>query len=846
MVSPWRSGLATRPLMEKCVIILAETVHLGPSKGISLSEVITQSWLRATAALAVVLAFLPQAWAEKQMIVIWGMSSSANDKGTDAVVREFEARNPQYKVRLLGMGAGGMNPQKLMTAIVGKAPPDVIQQDRFNVHDWASRGAFRPLDDLLKRDSGHPDTPKREDYYASGWDEGVYEGQTYCIPRDTNIRMLYWNKRVFRKEAARLRAAGLDPERPPRTWGEVSAYSRVLTTFNPDGTLKRVGFVPDFGANGLYGYVLQADGSYLSPDGKTATFENPQVRQSIDFMMGEYKFLGGIKNTDAFGRSWAAENSNPFIDEKVVMMITGEWELTWWHALRPNLEMGAAPPPVPDDRFLRRGHYKNIDKTFATWVGGYGLAIPTGAKNVEGAWAFIKFATSFEGRKIDLDAQKELYQSRGQRFFPNVMGQKQAAEYQAELFGGGNSDYDRSYRSHIEAMEFSVARRSTFAAQAVWDAQIRMFDQVIQGRLTPERAATEANISTQKILNEFYSMQEMPLADTKTPALILGGAFLAFMAGFFVWVARQARTPLSRQDAWAGYAFILPWLAGFVIFTLGPMLASFYLSFTVYNVLSPPRWVGFQNYVDVFQRDLPLLVKGFQNVFYMAGMGIPIGNAIGLITAILLNTEVKGMKLYRTVFYLPAILPSVGAVVLWAWILDANPDTGLANSLWEGTITQWFAVNPPAWFTSEHWAKPSLLIMGAWGAASGYLLWLAGLKGIPATLYEAAEIDGASPWQRLSHVTIPQLSPLIFFSLVMSVIGAIQSFDTVYLITGGSAGGPGDSLMMPVLLLFQNGFNYFRMGYASALAWILFVIILGLTLINLGLGRRWVHSEVKD
>jgi multiple sugar transport system permease protein len=210
----------------------------------------------------------------------------------------------------------------------------------------------------------------------------------------------------------------------------------------------------------------------------------------------------------------------------------------------------------------------------------------------------------------------------------------------------------------------------------------------------------------------------------------------------------------------------------------------------------------------------------------------------------LLNMKVKGMNWYRTAFYVPSIVPGVASAVLWAWLLAGDPNKGIVNALWRVSLTDWFGWQPPGWFGAAEWAKPGLIFQGLWGAGGGMILWLAGLQGVPQNLYEAAEIDGASGLSRFRHVTLPMLSPYIFFNLIMGSIGAIQEFDRVYILAGGTGGyGPLDSLVVPVLYLFNNAFRYFKMGYASAIAWVIFIIILGLTLIQWQMQKYWVHYE---
>jgi multiple sugar transport system permease protein len=302
---------------------------------------------------------------------------------------------------------------------------------------------------------------------------------------------------------------------------------------------------------------------------------------------------------------------------------------------------------------------------------------------------------------------------------------------------------------------------------------------------------------------------------------------------------------LAKSEALWAYLFISPWLIGFILLTVGPMLASLFFSFTQYDVLNEARWVGAKNYQDLGGTDKGLVLKALFNSVYLAAIGVPLGLFTGLAVALLLNTAQKGMRFYRTFFYMPAIVPGVASAVLWTWVLTPDPNKGLINAGWHETITQWFALPPPAWLNSADWAKTALILMGMWGAGSGMILWLAGLKGVPGTLYEAASLDGATPKQQFWSVTFPQLSPIIFFNTVMGFIGAMQEFDRIYIMKPASDGsvGPDDSLLVPVFHLFTNGFTYFKMGYASALAWMIFGIIVLLTFTQFKLAPRWVHYE---
>lgn len=780
-------------------------------------------------------------------VVVWGLGLGPDSKGLEAVIRAFEERNPDLNVRILSMGAGRMNPQKLMTSIVGNVAPDVIFQDRFTIGDWASRGAFRELDDLIERDRrSDPLCPTPEQYYPAVWREASFEGKVYAVPVAADDRVLYWNRAVFRERAEALRAAGLDPTAPPRTWSELLAYSKVLTERNPDGSYKRIGFIPNFGNSWLYLYAFQNGAEFLSPDGRTCTLDTPETEEALKFIVEGYDLIGGYEAAKGFETGFVGGENDPFILGKIAMKIDGDWILNNLSRYGPNLDFGTAPAPVPDDRFFKRGRFKNEKDTFITWVGGFSLAIPEGARNVEGAWRYIKFSTSAEGRMIESRAQHDWERRRGRTFIPRIQGNIAANEALWKAFKPALPTFARALRSHIDMMPFSRIRPVTFVGQVLWDEHVRAMELAALHKKSPKEALRTSQAVVQRELNAVYDRDRYPVVDQRIP-IAVGIGFCLVAAGWMAVAFRRQRLGrLARSEARWAYLLISPWFAGFVIFLLGPMIASLYFSFTQYNVLNEPHWVGLRNYLEIGTTDRVNTVKALGNALYLAGFGVPLGIVSGLAVALLLNAAVRGMRFYRTFFYMPAIVPTVASAVLWIWLLYSDPNRGLINAGWQATITQWFGTPPPGWLSSEAWAKPSLILMGVWGAGSGMILWLAGLKGVPGTLYEAAEIDGASPWRQFWAVTLPQLSPIVFFNVVMGLIAALQEFDRVYVMKAPDGPvGPGDSLLVPVYHLFTNGFSYFKMGYASALAWAIFALILLLTLLQFKLAPRWVHYEVE-
>lgn len=785
---------------------------------------------------------------KKRDLVIWGISVGPETKGQEAVIREFERRNPDIRVRLLSMGAGRMDPQKLMTSIVGNVAPDVINQDRFTISDWASRGAFRSLDDLIARDRAtDPLTPTPEQYYRAPWAEATYQGKVYGIPSSADNRILYWNRGIFHEKAAELRAAGLDPERPPRTWSEVLAYSRVITEKNPDGTLKRAGFMPNFGNSWLYLYAFQMNQNFISPDGRRCTMATPGTETALKFMLDGYDIIGGYENARSFESGFLGKENDAFIIGKVAMKVDGDWILNDLSRYGPEVDFGVAPPPIPDDRLNRKGAFANEKEPYVTWVGGFSLAIPKGARNVEDGWRYIKWASSVEGQMLQMEVQRKWERRRGRAFIPRQIANRKANEEAFRRFKPGDPKFAAAVQQHLEMAAHGRIRAATFVGQSLWSEHVKAMETALFKKATPMNALKAAQASVQRDLDAFYDREKYPVMDLGIPAKIAMAVICGLVVTVVIWFSRLRLGRLERTEAKWAFLFVSPWVFGFLLLTLGPMLASLFFSFTQYDVLNEARWVGLKNYQDMFGTDQDTILKSLSNATYLAAIGVPLSLATGLAVAILLNTATRGIRFYRTCFYLPAILPGTASAVLWTWVLTPDANKGLINAFWAKTISVWLSVPPPSWLQSADWSKNALILMGVWGAGSGMVLWLAGLKGVPTSLYEASGLDGATPRQQFWAVTFPQLSPIVFFNTVMGFIGALQEFDRVYIMKPSSEGpvGPDDSMLTPAFYLFRNGFAFFKMGYASAIAWMIFAIILALTFAQFRLSKRWVHYEAE-
>lgn len=288
---------------------------------------------------------------------------------------------------------------------------------------------------------------------------------------------------------------------------------------------------------------------------------------------------------------------------------------------------------------------------------------------------------------------------------------------------------------------------------------------------------------------------------------------------------------LRRREALSGYLAIMPWLLGFLIFTAGPMVYSGYLVFTKWELLTPPRWIGLGNFRFL------LLDKTFRTALWNTVMytvlSVPLQLGVALGVALLLNLNIRGKNWYRAIIFLPSQTPIVANALLWFFIF--SPTYGLAN-----VVMDVLGLPQQRWLWDVNLVKPALILMAVWAFGGAMIIFLAGLQNIPQALYEAAEIDGAGAVSKFAHITIPLLSPTIFFNLVIGLIGAFQVFTPVYIMTRG---GPGTASMMLGMLIYRHGFEQFNMGYASLLAWVMFVIVMILTLIQFTVARRWVHYE---
>ncbi|MGD0139902.1 MAG: extracellular solute-binding protein [Tepidisphaeraceae bacterium] len=802
-------------------------------------------------------------------IVFW--NAGRLGEGVYGALHDFELQNPQYKVIADTSASRDLtsDAQRLLCAIAGNVPPDLVWFDRFAIGEWASRGALTDLNPYLQaQKADDPDRIDLADYYSFTLNEARYRPPgtngpvgLFGLPTSLDIRVLYSN-------ADHLRQAGLVDQagnpRPPQTWSELRADAGLLTRRNPDHSMARMGFSPDYGNSHLVLYAFQAGGNLLSEDGTRVTFDSPPVVRALRFVTDIYDDLGGYQAVGEFQADFQSNVLDPFLKGQVSMKIDGDGYMDEIiRQYKPDMDFIISPAPMPDDRLAQGA--KPV-----TWAGGYSLVVPSTARNKQGAFKLMQFLSSRRTYRFLEEAKRQSDESQGLFYLPRPQGNRTLYLDRVRETLSQNPHIPAPFRRACavlaELLPGTLIRPPSPVGQLLFNQQIRAFRESFDHKFAAEYSGDkdgevlaclrDTQIVVQRQLDAI--LHPLPPTQVQWRGYFAGYAALAATPFIAIYVAlrksRRARV-YRKGDTGAALLFLSPWLIGIICLTGGPILFSVVLSFTRYDVLSPARYVGLDNFRDLFQDNL--FFKSLGNTAFML-LRVPLGMAISLAIALLLNRRIRGIGSYRTAFYMPTIVPLVAATLLWQMLL--NDSFGLINvSLrWAFSTLPFrgvesianhvhhFAGSPfhftaPQWLDDPAWCKPAIILMGLWTAGGGMIIWLAGLQSIPAQLYEAATVDGAGKWKQFTHVTLPMLSPFILFNAIVGVIGTMQVFTEAYIMFPN--GGNADAALFYAYYLFQKAFQYFSMGYASAMAWILFLIVLLLTLLQLQFSKKWVYYE---
>ncbi len=811
--------------------------------------------------------------------------------------RERHAVDPSYPIYRVISGQDASrgqteDPTRFLVSLAGGTPPDVIDFDRFAISEWAARGAFTPLDAYVQRDldawtkweeGGRTELPpwpgavddlpraaggrtqpaieplREENFFAACWDEAVYrnpltgEAALYGIPSDADNRVLLYNKDILIRHGY---TNELGEARPPRTWEELEEMAVRMTERDERGRIRTIGFIPNYGNSWLYMYGWQAGGEFLSADGRRITLNDPPIVEALDFMTRIYNKLGGAQDVYAFQSTFQGGELDPFVLGRVAMKIDGVWVMSSLAFYGRDLNFGAAPAPMPA-RELEKG------RAPISWLAGWAYAIPSTAREKRGAWELIRFLTSQRAMEIMRESENFTAMSQGRPFIPRQYPQRAQNEWVFNTYVENNPALEPKFKQAMrvfnDLLDHSRYRPVTPVGQKLWNCQIWAMEDAIFGKKTPKAALDYYTAIAQRDLDAVldppagiaitnwnwfialyvfllvlvvvlvYRRETRPVEKRKKPRFALAALFTGEKPEEVL--LEGSKGSYFRAQWRDGVLCALPWLIGFIVFTGGPMLFSIIISFCRFDVLNPAVFIGLKNYAFMIHGD-ELFWKSMWNTLFMV-VGIPLGMAVSFGLALLLNVKVRGIAVWRTLFYLPSIVPAVASSILWIWIF--NPQSGLLNAALAG-----LGIQGPNWLQDENTSKWALILMGLWGAGGGMIIWLAGLKGISQSYYEAAAIDGASTWQQFRYITIPMMTPYIFFNLVMGLIGTFQIFTQAFIMTQG---GPVNSTLFFAYHLFNNAFRYLHMGYAAAMAWFLFLIVVAITAFQMRTSKRWVHYE---
>jgi multiple sugar transport system permease protein len=744
-------------------------------------------------------------------VVHWG--DDDEDAIVEQLVREFEAVHPHIKVRRLNPGGAAAVNTKLQTMFASGDPPDVFQFGYEKVADWASKGLVMPLDELIEADlrENVPDAIRLDDYYTSVMDcyrfaDGqLGQGPLYGIAKDFTTVGFYYNRDLYRR-------AGLPDPRPDWTWDDFIADCRALARLP-----------------GVYGaefvtweaqvrlFVWTHGTEFADNAFENFNLRDPALEAALSKLRGWFHDPAEVR-TFFSAKTQLETGEDLFLSGRVGLSgPLGRWKVPTFRLIK-GFDWDFAPLP-------RGSHSANALFTSA-W------AIARDAKYPKEAWELVRFLCGRRGQELACAPGLA------------IPTHKQVAQGPIFVDPSKKPDNDQAFLDMIP-----VARPIN------WPSDPRYLSSL---RTTLETLLKTGRVSAREALDRVERDWEAIRADQpeRTPirwplllAAFLGPvALAALFAAAWWWRNRPGRHALREELA--GYGMISPWVIGFAAFTAMPILVSLLLAFCEWDGMSSiatAKWTGLANIRAMF-RD-PTFHKSLTVTALYALFAVPLGQLAALGAALLMNHELRGIGFFRSAWYLPSVLAGVGIAILWKWVFDdengllndalAALTRGLQSVLGTGLVGDY---QPRGWLEKDanEYAVPAFVIISLWSIGGSMMIYLAGLKGIPQDLYEAASIDGAVAWRRFVNVTLPMLSPVIFFNVIIAIIASFQLFTQAYVMTGG---GPGDATRFYVMYLYNAAFDNHQMGFASAMAWLLLLIVLALTLLTMWGSRRFVYYE---
>lgn len=745
--------------------------------------------------------------------------------------KSFEKANPGISVRVQSVTDSYQ--EKLLAEVAAGIAPDVVMMDPGNIEKFAIRHALLPLNDMIAK--SHYDVGA---YYPNIIAAHTFHGQLFVLPRDiAPISVIYYNKRMFDE-------AGIPYPDGKWTWDfkerpELREHDFLWVihhlTKKENDKVTQWGYAPAWQDLLWQQFSLSTGGrwadDYMHP--MKLQYDDPRVMKAIQFTADLTLKYGWVPSATAISTVMQTSAKGAFAQQKLAMMQSGIWEVP---GLRKEIVKGK--PGYFNWDICMPPAFK--DGTLWTTTGGSGYGIISGTKHPWEAWLLTKWMAGEPGlkelaatglaqpaiRKMSLEPPfiPSADTPEDQRVPKNRIMMDKAANY--VVFGPFGTEWSES---------------SDFAGRVlsrVWDGSAKAVDII-----------PAANKEGQDRLTYLRTEGARPRFNWTVGGLVAFGLF-GILVGWIYWPERKIRrTSREKRENRAAHMFVMPWILGVILFTAGPMLLSLLMSFADWDIIQPAKWRGIENFREAFFVD-PRFWTSLKVTLIYTILAVPLGVASSLALALLLNVKVRGIPVWRTCYYLPSVASGVAASMIWKRIFQ--PDGGLLNAIIYGpdghrnflgiaTLLKPLAESNGQvnWLNNEHLSLPALIIMSLWGAGGGMIILLAGLQGVPQFYYEAATLDGANPWHRFKNITVPMISPTLFFCVLTGFIGTFQSFTQALLMTNG---GPNDSTMFFGLHLYQSGFQQLRMGYASALGWVLFGVVMIFTLLQLRLSK-WVYYE---
>jgi ABC-type sugar transport system permease subunit/ABC-type glycerol-3-phosphate transport system substrate-binding protein len=754
------------------------------------------------------------------------------------IITRFENENPGIKIKLENNPDYNVYHQKMLVEYAANTAPDVAMMDPAHFQALATRGAILPLNQFFSKTPGF----NINDYYKPIVDAHSLDGKIYVLPRDIAPEgLIYYNKKEFDEAHIPYPDGSWTwdfHERPELKQKDFLWVMHQLTKLGKDGNPTQYGYLaayPGLAADTfMWSYGARPENNDSHPT--KVLYDTPEMIKVYDFYCDLSLHKKWMVSNNEVTNVMQQGAETIFVAGKTAMFQNGIWEV-------PNIRRDMKPGSKDffDWDIAMFPAYANGHRAFPT--GGSGYSIFSSTKYPDAAWKFTRYMAG----PVAMEAMARA-------------GIAQPAIRKVALtdawIPGPNTPLDQQWPhsrivtdQDVPFVKFGPTAEYWPEIQSMIDARR---DSIYNGLISPAQGLKLGTDEAQNRLDSLLKEETLPPFNWPVGMGLAVFIVAAILIGIYLPERGRRFTTRQKRENLAAYKFLSPWLIGLAVFTIGPMILSLLMSFMKWDMIGEAKFRGLHNYSEAFTEDPRFWVSMRVTAIYTL-IATPMGIFVAFLLALLLNQRVRGVPLFRAMFYVPSIASTVALTLVTRKIL--SPDNGLMNSiiyspflnktLHLGDLMSSFAGTPHDqvnWLGNEHTTMISLVLLSLFGVGGSMIVLLAGLQGIPQFYYEAATVDGASAWHRLRNITVPLLTPSIFFTLVTGFIGSFQVFTQVYIITNGNGGGPNNSMLVYMVTLYSAAFQSLRMGYAAALAWVLFAVILGFTLIQFK-ASKWVYYE---